>query len=179
MRGDDLLGCNALLHPALESFQKVMIGIDYRSVIGAITKCVWAVSTAAMPHARHHEEPVELLDFLPPVAVVPDRFHAGQLCPNASVVVDAVCRSNCRVRPPDVVDDLGAVFPKGSEVGISGIEYWPEVLIRERDIAREIERMEVPIRILKEKVREEAVSEELLRSLTPDLDLLNIQNGFT
>jgi hypothetical protein len=48
--------------------------------------------------------------FLPPVSVLPS-FHTRQLIPDAVVVVDAIDRSDCRVRPPDVVDDLGAMCP--------------------------------------------------------------------
>ena len=151
MRGDDLLRDDALLHPAFESFQEVVIGVDHRPVTRAITKGVGAVTATAMRHARHHKEPIEFLDFLPSVAVLRARFNACQLGPYAVVVVDTIDRSDCRVRPPDVVDDLGAMCPQWPEVGIGGVEDWPEVLIGERDIAREVQRPEVPIRVLKTK----------------------------
>jgi hypothetical protein len=118
-----------------------------------------------MRHARYHEEPIELLDFLPPVTVPTASLVARQLGPDAAIVVDAVDRGDCGVRPSDVVDDLGAMRPKRPEVGIGRIEDCCEVLIGERDIAGEVQRTEVPVRSLKNKVPEEPISEELLRGL--------------
>src|SRR6516165_2188951 len=130
-----------------------------------------------MRHPRYHEEPVEFLDFIPSLAYLPARFNACQLRPDTVVVVDAVCRRDCGVRPPDIVDDLGAMCPQRSEVGIGCIENWPEVFIGERDISCEIERMEVPIRILEKKIREEPVSEELLQCLACTVRKIGIAGG--
>ena len=63
------------------------------------------------------------------------------------------------------MDDLGAMRPQWPEVGIGRIEDCREVLIGERDIAREVKRAEIPVRILKNKVPKEPISEEFLRSL--------------
>src|SRR5262249_12784828 len=82
VRGNDLFWGNTLLYPAFESFQEVVIGIDHRCIVRAVAKSVRAVSTAAMRHPRYHEEPIEFLDFLPSVALLPARFNACQLRPD-------------------------------------------------------------------------------------------------
>src|SRR5260370_31191948 len=80
MRGNDLFRRNPLLHPALESFQQVVVGVDDRRDIRAVPEGVWTVSVAAMPHAGDHEETVEFLDFFEPAAVAIVMCLARQLC---------------------------------------------------------------------------------------------------
>jgi hypothetical protein len=161
MGGDNFFGSNALLHPAFERFQQIMIGIDHWAV-DAIAEGVRTVATAAMRHAWHHKEPIEFLDFLPPVATLPARFYACQLGPDTVVVIDAVDRRDRRVRPSHVVDDLATMRPQRPKVWIGRIEDCGKVLVRERDIGREIERAKIEIRILKHEICKEALSKENL-----------------
>src|SRR5207237_9228050 len=115
------------------------IGIDYGPITNTIANRVRTVSAAAMRHARDHEEPIEPLDLLPRVAIVGARRNTRQLGPNAVVVVDAVDRSDCRVPPSDIMDDLATMCPKRSKVRIGRIEDCRKVFIGELDIAGKVQ----------------------------------------
>ena len=58
------------------------------------------------------------------------------------------------------MDDLGTVISQRPEVGIGRVKNCSEILIGERDVAGEVQRAEVPIRVLKNEIPEEPVAEE-------------------
>src|SRR6185312_3222498 len=107
MRGDDLVGCDTLLHPALERLQHVVIGVNDGTVDRAVAERIDAGAAAAMRHARHHEDAIEVVD-------------VAHLLLDAPVVVEAVLRRDRGIGPAGILDHLAAVALEGAEVGIDG-----------------------------------------------------------
>src|SRR6185437_2030923 len=105
MRGDDLVGRDALLHPALERLQHVVIAVDDLPVGRAVAEGVDAGAAAAMRHARHHEDAIEVMD-------------VAHLLLDAPIVVEAVLRRDRGVGPAGILDDLAAATLEGAQVGI-------------------------------------------------------------
>ena len=107
-RGDDPFGRDAVLDPLLQR------GLHVERV---------GARSAAMSHARRHEQPVEALDLSIVLAAI-EREHA-------LVVVDAVLRRDELIDPPGAgLNQLAASLLERAEVGIGGVQDRRELLLR-------------------------------------------------
>jgi hypothetical protein len=72
-----------------------VVGIDHRTIAGAVAEGVWTVSAAAMRHTGRHEHAVE-------VTRVAHGLH------HLAVVVEPVLRRNGGIGPSGILDELAA-----------------------------------------------------------------------
>jgi hypothetical protein len=100
-------------------------------------RCPWA--SAAMRHARYHEEPHRLINGL---------AIGLSLCPRGHgiVVVDGFPRRNQPVGPSVVEKEFVSVGAKGIEIRIGGIQCAGKFLRKSRVLMVEIELLPIPIR---------------------------------
>src|SRR5437588_6291468 len=88
LRGD------AVLHPRFQGAQQIVIFVDHRSV-GAVAEGIRSFAAAAMSHAGHHEDAVEVAQLLIALVVAVAPLAAKDVA-HSLVVVDAVHRRDGR-----------------------------------------------------------------------------------
>src|SRR5437867_3459281 len=130
VRRDDLGWRLSVLHPLLQCPERVETARTF--------------TTAAMRHARRHEQPDGIGHLR----------RAAQRGQDAVVVVDGVSGRDERIVPAVVQKELAAPAEKLFQVWIGGVEQPVVQFVCEIDIVVEVERPEVPVRILEHDVLE-------------------------
>src|SRR5581483_4832624 len=113
----------------------------------SLAKFGGADSVTAMRKTRDHEEAVE---------TGCTTFHSSL---HGFEVVDATLRRDGGIAPAVILDEFAAAGFGGSEIGVLGADE-AGIFVGELDVRIEIERAEVPMRVVKDDVAEEGVSEE-------------------
>src|SRR5437879_2172914 len=96
----------------IERRQDIVGRIGRVRPVGALTKGICAGASAAMRHARNHEQSIELARLL----------RATHRLGYGLVVVDVAQRRDLAVRPSDILDQLAALLLEGPQIRIDRTE---------------------------------------------------------
>ena len=119
-----------------------------------LSKRVRAGAPGAMLHARDQVKAHELR-----------RFLLAHLFLHALVVADDVARRDRRVAPPVIQNQLAAPGLEGFQVGVDGRQIRAGFFLGDLHVAIEVERIEVPGRVVEDHVFEELRSKGVHQTL--------------
>src|SRR5438094_568535 len=130
MRRGNLIGRFAVLDPLLER--------------GNHVERVWSFAAAAMAHSRRHEQSIRSVNL----------GDSAERVYDARVVLRTVRRRNLRIGPAVKLNELAAMVDERFQVGIQRIERVAIGFLRPREIAIEIELLDVPRGIVEDEETE-------------------------
>ena len=156
---DQLIRGHSLLDPPFQRRENIVLGIAGPGR-PAVAEPVGTGAAATVPHRRHHEQAIEVLGGprtgRPAVRILPEKGA------DALVILDRAGRGNRGIAPAVILNQFAPGGPKRAQVRAGGVQDRARLRVAERDVAIEVQRPEVPLRILEDRRRIVAVAKPRL-----------------
>src|SRR5688572_210040 len=114
-----------------------------------IAETTWADPARAMSHAGNQKQAIETVDFRVLASGVGEALEERT---HALVIVDRTNRRDRCIAPAMMLNQFAAIRAKRTQIRVRGIEHGPGFRVAKRDVPIEIQRSEIPVRLLEDRV---------------------------